>query len=39
MKELHEGTLARVNNVLTPEQQTALKNKMEAAKANRPAQP
>jgi Spy/CpxP family protein refolding chaperone len=39
MKELHEGTLAKVNEVLTPEQQTELKSKMEAAKAKPPAQP
>jgi Spy/CpxP family protein refolding chaperone len=39
MKELHEGTLAKVNGVLTPEQQTELKSKMEAARAKPPAQP
>jgi protein CpxP len=39
MKELHQATKTKVNNVLTPEQQTALKSKMEAAKANAPAQP
>jgi Spy/CpxP family protein refolding chaperone len=39
MKEIHDGTKTKVNNVLTPEQQTALKNKMEAAKTNAPAQP
>jgi Spy/CpxP family protein refolding chaperone len=39
MKELHEGTLAKLNEVLTPEQQTELKSKMEAAKAKPPAQP
>jgi Spy/CpxP family protein refolding chaperone len=39
MKELHEGTLAKVNEVLTPEQQTELKNKMESAKAKSPSQP
>jgi Spy/CpxP family protein refolding chaperone len=38
MKELHEGTLAKLNDVLTPEQQTELKNKMEAAKAKPPTQ-
>jgi Spy/CpxP family protein refolding chaperone len=38
MKELHEGTLAKVNDVLTPEQQNELKSKMEAAKAKPPAQ-
>jgi Spy/CpxP family protein refolding chaperone len=39
MKELHEGTLAKVNGVLTPDQQTELKTKMEAAKTKPPAQP
>jgi periplasmic protein CpxP/Spy len=39
MKELHQTTKTKVNNVLTPEQQIALKSKMEAAKANAPAQP
>jgi protein CpxP len=39
MKEIHEATKTKVNNVLTPEQQIALKSKMEAAKANAPAQP
>lgn len=39
MKELHEGTLAKVNVVLTLEQQTELKSKMEAARAKPPAQP
>jgi Spy/CpxP family protein refolding chaperone len=39
MKELHEGTLAKVNDVLTPEQQTELKSKMEAAKTKPAAQP
>jgi Spy/CpxP family protein refolding chaperone len=39
MKELHEGTLAKLNEVLTPEQQTELKSKLEAAKAKPPAQP
>jgi Spy/CpxP family protein refolding chaperone len=39
MKEIHDATKTKVNNVLTPEQQTALKNKMEAAKTNAPAQP
>ena len=39
MKELHVGILAKVNEVLTPEQQTELKNKMEAAKAKSPSQP
>jgi Spy/CpxP family protein refolding chaperone len=39
MKELHQATKTKVNNVLTPEQQIALKSKMEAAKANTPSQP
>ncbi len=39
MKELHSGTMAKLNEVLTPEQQTQLKSKMEAAKAKAPAQP
>ena len=40
MKELHSATMARLNEVLTPEQQTELKSKMEAAKAAKPpAQP
>lgn len=39
MKELHEGTLAKVNEVLTPDQQTELKNKMEAARTKAPSQP
>jgi periplasmic protein CpxP/Spy len=39
MKELHSGTMAKLNEVLTPEQQTELKSKMEAAKAKAPAQP
>jgi len=40
MKELHAGTMAKLNEVLTPDQQTALKAKMEAAKAAKPpAQP
>ena len=39
MKELHAGTMAKLNEVLTPEQQTELKTKMEAAKAKAPAQP
>jgi protein CpxP len=36
MKELHSATMAKLNEVLTPEQQTELKNKMEAAKAKAP---
>jgi Spy/CpxP family protein refolding chaperone len=39
MKELHEDTLAKVNGVLTPDQQTELKTKMEAGKTKPPAQP
>ncbi len=39
MKELHAGIMAKLNEVLTPEQQTELKTKMEAAKAKAPAQP
>jgi len=40
MKELHSGMMAKLNDVLTPEQQTELKTKMEAAKAAKPpAQP
>jgi Spy/CpxP family protein refolding chaperone len=35
-KELHSGIMAKVNEVLTPEQQTELKSKMEAAKAAKP---
>jgi periplasmic protein CpxP/Spy len=36
MKELHSATMAKLNEVLTPEQQTELKNKMEAAKTKAP---
>ena len=40
MKELHSGVMAKLNEALTPEQQTELKSKMEAAKAAKPpAQP
>ena len=39
MKELHAGTMAKLNEVLTPEQQTELKSKMEGAKAKPPSQP
>jgi Spy/CpxP family protein refolding chaperone len=39
MKELHEGTLAKVNGVLTPDQQTELKSKLEAARTKPPSQP
>jgi Spy/CpxP family protein refolding chaperone len=35
MKELHEGTMAKLNEVLTPDQQAELKSKMEAAKATK----
>jgi Spy/CpxP family protein refolding chaperone len=38
MKELHEGTLAKVNGVLTPDQQTELKSKLEAARTKPPSQ-
>src|SRR6266566_2556553 len=36
LKELHTATIAKLNEVLTPEQQTELKSKMEAAKAAKP---
>jgi protein CpxP len=36
MKELHSATMAKLNEVLTPDQQTELKSKMEAAKAKAP---
>ena len=36
MKELHTGIMAKLNEVLTPDQQTELKNKMEAAKSAKP---
>jgi Spy/CpxP family protein refolding chaperone len=39
MKELHGATMAKLNEVLTPEQQTELKSKMEAAKAKAPMNP
>ncbi len=40
MKELHAGTMAKLNEVLTADQQAELKTKMEAAKAAKPpAQP
>ena len=40
MKELHAGTMAKLNEVLTPDQQAQLKTRMEAAKAAKPtAQP
>ena len=37
MKELHTGVASKVNEVLTPEQRTQLKEKLEAAKAKTPA--
>ena len=37
MKELHVGTMSKVNEVLTPEQRAQLKEKLEAAKAKTPA--
>lgn len=37
MKELHTDTMAKVNEVLTPEQRTQLKEKLEAAKTKTPA--
>ena len=39
MKELHSGIMAKLNEVLTPEQQTELKSKMEAAKTKAPMNP
>jgi periplasmic protein CpxP/Spy len=40
MKELHASTMAKLNEVLTPDQQAELRTKMEAAKAAKPpAQP
>ena len=39
MKELHSATMAKLNEVLTPEQQTELKSKMESAKAKTPMHP
>ena len=39
MKELHSATMSKLNEVLTPDQQTELKNKMEAAKAKAPMHP
>jgi Spy/CpxP family protein refolding chaperone len=39
MKELHSGLMAKLNEVLTPEQQTELKNKMETAKTKSPTHP
>jgi len=37
MRELHTGTMAKINEVLTPEQRTQLKEKLESAKAKPPA--
>src|SRR6266853_3370333 len=39
MKELHTSIMAKLNEVLAPDQQTELKTKMEAAKTKPPAQP
>lgn len=39
MKELHADTKAKVNDLLTPEQRTQLKEKLEAAKAKAPMNP
>jgi periplasmic protein CpxP/Spy len=39
MKELHSATMAKLNEVLTPEQQTELKSKLEAAKTKAPMHP
>jgi periplasmic protein CpxP/Spy len=39
LKALHESTLTKVNAVLTPDQQTELKIKVEAAKTKPPSQP
>jgi Spy/CpxP family protein refolding chaperone len=39
MKELHESTIAKLNEVLTSDQQTELKSKMEAAKVKPVSQP
>jgi Spy/CpxP family protein refolding chaperone len=39
MKELHEGLLTKLNEVLTPDQQAELKSKMAEAKAKPPAKP
>jgi Spy/CpxP family protein refolding chaperone len=39
MKELHESLLAKLNEVLTPDQQAELKSKMADAKAKMPAKP
>ena len=39
MKELHTSITAKLNEVLTPDQQTELKTKMETAKAKSPSHP
>jgi len=39
MKDLHEGTMAKLNEILTLDQQTELKSKMEAAKVKPAPQP
>ena len=39
MKELHEGMISKLNEVLTPEQQTELKKKMTPAKEKPSEQP
>lgn len=39
MKELHEGIMSKLNEVLTPEQQAELKKKMTPAKENPSVQP
>ena len=39
MKELHEGLLTKLNEVLTPEQQAELKSKMGDAKPKPTAKP
>ena len=39
MKELHEGMMAKLNEVLTPEQQAELKKKMTPAKEKPSEQP
>jgi Spy/CpxP family protein refolding chaperone len=36
MKEMHAGVMAKLNGVLTPDQQAELKTKMEAAKTAKP---
>jgi len=36
MKSLHEDTMSKVNEVLTPDQRTQLKEKLAASKANNP---